>query len=72
MKKYKAKVLCANLEEEEFYKEGRKKGHIDEEGYIYGCFVDGHIVCGVTENCSDEISLEYWYPVDEDSLVEVG
>lgn len=47
------------------------KEYIDDEGYIYGWYVDGYIVGGMVEVNDEYCSLEYWVPVIEDTLVLV-
>lgn len=47
------------------------KEYVDDEGYIYGWYVDGYIVGGMVEVNDEYCSLEYWVPVIEDTLVLV-
>lgn len=47
------------------------KEYVDDEGYVYGWYVDGYIVGGMVEENEDYCSLEYWVPVIKDTVVLV-
>ena len=47
------------------------KEYVDDEGYIYGWYVDGYIVGGMIEANDEYCSLEYWAPVIKDTVVLV-
>ncbi len=47
------------------------KEYIDDEGYIYGWYVDGYIVGKMFEANEEYCSLEYWVSVIEDTVVLV-
>ena len=70
---FKAKILDIDklIEDTDFVIEGKEKGYIDEENYIYGYYVDGYIVVPVVDVGDDHIDLEYWCKVDPDTVVEV-
>ena len=43
----------------------------NENGYVTGYFVDGFIVGTVVEANDEYISIEWWCPVDADTLERV-
>ena len=47
------------------------KEYIDDEGYIYGWYVDRYIAGGMVEANDEYCSLEYWVPVIEDTVMLV-
>lgn len=44
---------------------------LDEEGYVHGYYVDGYIVGDIAEVTEDYIHLEYWVPIEKDTLTQV-
>ena len=70
--KFKAK-LKQELKKEMFEEDlwSFLQEHIDDEGYIYGWYVDGYIVGGMIEANDEYCSLEYWAPVIEGTVVLV-
>lgn len=70
---FKAKILDIDklIQDTDFVIEGKEKGYIDENNYVYGYFVDGYIIGPVVDVGDDHIDLEYWCKVDPDTVVEV-
>ena len=48
---------------------------LDDEGYVQGYYVDGYvdgyIVGNIAEVTEDYIHLEYWVPIEKDTLIPV-
>jgi len=42
--------------------------HLDDDGYVHGYYLDGYIVGGFIEVNSEYTNLEYWVPIEEDTL----
>lgn len=70
---FKAKILDIDklIQDTDFVIEGKEKGYIDEENYVYGYYVEGYIVGPIVDVGDDHIDLEYWCKVDPDTVVEV-
>lgn len=43
----------------------------DVDGYIHGYYVDGHIVGKFVEVNNEYTHLEYWVPIQKDTLEEM-
>lgn len=70
---FKAKILDIDklIKDTDFVIEGKEKGYIDEENYVYGYYVEGYIVGPIVDVGDDHIDLEYWCKVDKNTVVEV-
>lgn len=44
---------------------------LDDEGYIHGWYVDGFIVGAVQESTEEYIALDFWCPIEKDTLEAV-
>lgn len=45
---------------------------LDEDGYIHGYYVDGHIVGDFAVLDSEYTHLDYWVPVQKETLVPIN
>ncbi|WP_099321125.1 hypothetical protein [Anaerococcus sp. Marseille-P3625] len=70
---FKAKILDIDklIKDTDFVIEGKEKGYIDEENYVYGYYIEGYIVGPIVDVGDDHIDLEYWCKVDKNTVVEV-
>lgn len=41
---------------------------LDDEGYVHGWYVDGFIVGAVQESNEEYIALDFWCPIEKDTL----
>lgn len=41
---------------------------LDDEGYVHGWYVDGFIVGAVQESTEEYIAMDFWCPIDKDTL----
>ena len=44
---------------------------LDDEGYVHGWYVDGFIVGAVQESTEEYIALDFWCPIEKDTLEAV-
>lgn len=63
---FKAKPKTTSLNHELYSYEWTPP--MDADGYIYGWYVDGFIVGAVQESNEEYIALDFWCPVEKDTL----
>ena len=44
---------------------------LDEEGYVHGYYVDGYIVGDFAEVNEEYTHLEFWVPIEMDTLTQI-
>lgn len=67
--KFKAKSLMSN---EETHSVAGRAGAYLGEGWVQGHYIDGYIAGGVIEANEDYIAIEWWIPVDIETVTPIN